>query len=176
VAAKALRDCGATYEDLTDAYERLRADWEEEHPREKREWAEPNPAAYAFLGRAEGFAAASASFRYEPEHVLLSLLWDPHSVQNGMLRELGTSRADVEQALGRLGVSVPPIDLPPEDERLWGERVWFPPDRFELVLSQVPSRLPEDSPFGFNFTADGRAWVQAGADVDLQSIVDDVLS
>jgi hypothetical protein len=116
------------------------------------------------------------SLRLEPEHALLSLVWDPESVQSAMLHRVGTSRVEVQRALGRLGVPVPPNDPPPEDERPRGERVWVPVDHFELLLSEVQSRLPRDSPFAFNFAADGRAWMRAGADVDLQAIVDDVLS
>jgi ATP-dependent Clp protease ATP-binding subunit ClpA len=148
LAARALRECGAPYESLIDAYERIRAKWEEEQPREERAWPKLNPAAYAFLGRAEGFAAAMGSRTIEPEHALLSLLWQPYSVQSGMLRELGTSRTRVQQALGHLGASVPAIDPPPEDDRPWGQRVWFPAEKWDVVLSQVPSRLPENSPFG----------------------------
>jgi hypothetical protein len=114
--------------------------------------------------------------RVEPEHLLLGLLWEPQSVQTGMLRDVGTSRAEVQHALGRFDVYVPPVDLPLEDRRPWGERVWVPADQFPLVLSNVLARLPKGSRFGFNFTADGRAWVQAGAGVDLQAIVDAILS
>jgi hypothetical protein len=54
--------------------------------------------------------------------------------------------------------------------------VWVPVDHFDALLNEVPSRLPAQSPFGFNFAADGRAGMQAGADVDLRAIVDDVLA
>ena len=174
LAARALRECGATHERLTDAYERLRARWEKEHPRAQRDWIQPNPAAYTLMGRSEGFAAAAGSIRVEPEHVLLALLWDPESVQSSMLRDVGARGAEVQHVLGRLGVDVPPVDPPSADERPWGERVWVPTDQFGRVLSSVMARLPEGSRFGFNFTADGRAWMRADAHVDLQAIVDEL--
>jgi hypothetical protein len=131
VAAQALRNCGATHEALTAAYERLRNRWEEEYPRKRRTPPQLNPASYALRGRAP-------FVRF---------------------------------------VHVPALDPPPDDDRPKGERVWIPLEKLELVLRELPSRLPEGSPFGFNVTADGsRAWVQAGSDVDLQSIVDDVLA
>jgi ATP-dependent Clp protease ATP-binding subunit ClpA len=177
VAAQALRNCGATHEALTTVYERLRSRWEEEYPRKQRRPPQLNPASYALKGRTEGFAASAGSTTLEPEHYLLALLWDPDSVHSGMLRELGTSRAEVQGALRALNVRVPELEPPPDDERPRGERVWIPFEQLELVLRELPSRLPEGSPFGFNFTPDrSRAWVQAGADVDLQSIVDEVLA
>jgi hypothetical protein len=176
LAARALRECGATPDRLTDAYKRRRAQWEEEHPQAQRDWLQPNPAAYALMGRAEAFAAAAGSTRVAPEHALLGLLWDFQSVQTALLRAAGTSRAEVRDALGRLGGYIPPIDLPPEDWRPWGERVWVPADRFGLVLRNVMARLPEGTRFGFNRTADGRYWMQAGAEFDLQAIVDEVLA
>jgi hypothetical protein len=128
------------------------------------------------MGRSEGFAAAAGS-RVEPEHVLLALLWDPQSVQTSLLRDVGTSRTEVYRTLGDLGVPVPPTDLPPTDDRPRGERVSFPYERFALVLREVPRRLPEGSFLGFNFNHERTtAWVVATADVDLQAVVDDVLS
>jgi Clp amino terminal domain, pathogenicity island component len=128
------------------------------------------------MGRSEAFAAAAGSSRVEPEHVLLGLLWDPQSVQTGMLRDVGTSRTAVLDALVRFEVYVPPVELPPEDMRPWGKRVWVPAGQFGLVLRNVMARLPEGTRFGFNSTADGRYWMQAGAEVDLQAIVDEILA
>lgn len=176
VAAQALRNCGATHEALTAVYERLRSRWEEEYPRRERTSPQLNPASYALQGRTEGFAASAGSMTLQPEHYLLALVWHPDSVHSGMLRELGTSRADLQRALGQLDVRVPALEPPPDDERPRGERVWISREKLELVLRELPSRLPEGSPFGFNFTADGRAWVQAGEDVDVRAIVDEILS
>jgi ATP-dependent Clp protease ATP-binding subunit ClpA len=158
IAAQALRNCGATLEALTAAYERLRSRWEEEQPRAQRDSPQLNPASYALEGRTEGFAASAGSTTLEPEHYLLALIWHPDSVHSGMLRELGTSRADVQRALRALEVDVPALEPPLDDDRPRGERAWIPYEKLELVLRELPSRLPEESPFGFNFTADGRAW------------------
>jgi hypothetical protein len=165
------------HERLTEVYERRRAQWDEEHPPAQRDWLQPNPAAYALMGRSEGFAAAAGSTRVEPEHVLLGLLWDPQSVQTSMLRDVGTSRTEVYRTLSELGVPVPPIDLPPTDDRPRGERVSFPYERLALVLREVQRRLPEGSFLGFNFNHERtKAWVVATAEVDLQAVVDDILS
>jgi ClpA/ClpB-like protein len=171
VAGEALRACGASHERLDDAYREMRTRREVEYG------PQLNPASYVLTGRMEGFAAAAGSTTVEPEHGLLALLWHPDSPSSGLLLKLGTSRAEVQRALRGLGVDVPALDPPPDDERPMGERVWIPLEKLELLLRELPARLPEGSPFGFNLTADGsRAWVRAGADVDLQSIVDDVLA
>jgi hypothetical protein len=177
VAGEALRACGATHERLDDAYQRMRARWEAEFPPKRRDGPQLNPASYVLSGRMEGFAAAAGSTTVDLEHGLLALLWHPDSASSGVLLEVGTSRSDVYGELRGLGVSAPELEPPPDDDRPRGERISIPYGRLSQVLREVPGRLPEGSYFAFNFNNERTdAWVQAGADVDLQAIVDEVLA
>jgi ATP-dependent Clp protease ATP-binding subunit ClpA len=177
VAAEALRRCGVGYEQLVQAHLARRARYEEEFPREGKQ-PQFNPASYRLLGRMEGFAAAGGSSEVEPEHVLLALVWHAGGGSGYLLRRLGTSRADVQRALAGLGVAVPPLDPPPDDERPRGERVFIPVERLDDVLRAMRERIPPGDVLGFNYYAPDRtkAYVVAGPDFDLQGLVDEVLA
>jgi ATP-dependent Clp protease ATP-binding subunit ClpA len=177
VAAEALRRCGVTYEQLVEAHLARRAKYEEEFPREGKQ-PQFNPASYRLLGRMEGFAAATGSTEIEPEHILLALVWQAGGGSGYLLRRLGTSRADVQQALAGLGVAVPPLDPPPDDERPRGERVFVPVDRLGDVLRAMQERIPPGGLLGFNYYPPDRtkAYVVADADFDLEGLVAEVLA
>jgi ATP-dependent Clp protease ATP-binding subunit ClpA len=176
VAAHALRRCDVTYEQLVEAHLERRARDDEEFPRTGKQ-PQFNPASYKLLGRMEGFAAAGGSSEIEPEHVLLALIW-PADGLGWLLRRLGTSRVDVQRALAGLGVAVPPLDPPPDDDRPRGERVFIPVERLDDVLRAMRERIPANGLIGFNYYPPDRtkAWVVAGADFDLQGLVDEVLA
>jgi ATP-dependent Clp protease ATP-binding subunit ClpA len=175
-AAAALRQCGITHERLIEGHLERRALWEEEHPRTGRR-PQLNPAAYRLMGRMEGFAAAAGSQTIEPEHVLLALVWDADSTHGRLLRDLGTTRADVQRALGRLGIAVPPLDPAADDDRPWGERIFVPVESLDRLIAELTRRIPKGSLFGFNYSHDHtQAWVKAGAEIDLQAMVDEVLA
>ncbi len=109
------------------------------------------------------------------EHVLLALLWDPHSMSSRLLWRLGVQRGRVVERLRGLGVAVPSAPLPPQHEIEWGEPVWFDRDKVTSVLDHVRLHLPPDTKWGFNYE-DDRAWVRAEASVELQTLVDGAIA
>jgi ATP-dependent Clp protease ATP-binding subunit ClpA len=174
VASEALRACGVTYERLRELHLLRREEHEKEFPRPVG--LSPNPRAYTLMGRMDGFAAAAGAAAVRPEHVLLALLWDPDAA--GLVREAGTTRADVKRALGDRGVAVPAQDPPPDDHRPRGKRVFIPVERLDDVLREMRRRIPKGDVIGFNYYPPDRAkaWVVAGADFDLEGLVDEVLA
>jgi hypothetical protein len=177
VAGEALRACGASHERLDDAYREMRTRREVEFSGKQRDGPQLNPASYVLTGRMEGFAAAAGSTTVEPEHGLLALLWHPDSPSSGLLLKLGTSRREVHRELRDRGVDVSELEPPPDDDRPRGERISIPYGKLAQVVREVPRRLPEGSYFAFNFNYERtEAWVQAGAGVDLQAILDEVLA
>jgi hypothetical protein len=173
LAAKALSECGATYEALRDELAR-QLTLDEDHPFEPV-WGncqrELTPAAYELMGWAEGFAASRGD-RPGTEDVLLAVLWHPNSLSSEMLKTTAVGRAAVKNRLGELGVPVPPIDPTPDDVRPVGPKVYFPPDKLDVVLREVQPQLPESSHFGWNLNHDGtKAYVSADPAVDLEALV-----
>jgi hypothetical protein len=146
--------------------------WDTETAR--RAGLSPNPAAYALIGRMEGFAAAAGAEAVAPEHVLLAALWD----RDRMFAD-GPSRGEVKRALGVLGVPVPPQDPPPGDTRDRGEPVFIPVERLDDVLREMRRQLiPKDGTIAFNYYPPDRtkAFVVSDAGFDLQRLVDEVLA
>jgi hypothetical protein len=84
----------------------------------------------------------------------------------------------VQRALAGLGVAVPPIDPPPDDDRPRGERIFIPVERLDDVLRAMRERIPAGDVLGFNYyrTDPTRAWVITGAEFDLRALVNEVLA
>jgi hypothetical protein len=142
---------------------------------EQRSWIALPPAFNGMYGRAEAFAATLGSGPIEPEHVLLALLWEPHSSSSQLMRRLGIERQAILDSVRARGVPIPTAPLPGRDAVGIGEAVWFDRDDVMRVVLEVPKMLPPDAHFSWNVDGD-RAWAATSADVDLRAIIDQVLA
>jgi ATP-dependent Clp protease ATP-binding subunit ClpA len=133
------------------------------------------PAFNSMAGRAEAFAASLGDGPISPEHVLMALIWDPSSQASQLLWRLGVSREDIIERLRSRGVTVPRASIPPQVEVERGEKIWIDRDDVQHLIAELPKRLPPDAHFGFNYEGD-RAWVVAGASIDLRSLVHSILA
>lgn len=89
------------------------------------------------------------------------------------LEILGTTASAFIEALAARGVEIPQVAPPEPDRRQWGDSVYFPADRRTGVLARLRAVL-KPGEWGWNCW-EYEAWVDAIAEVDLQSIVADVL-
>jgi hypothetical protein len=137
----------------------------------KRDHVEPNPATYALMGRADGLAAGLGAEQASPEHVLLSIIWDPRTTTTSVLDRLGTKREDIVDRLTDLGAPLPPIGPPPLDETRWGEPVVIPIEQLQALTAELPGLLPPGTPFGFNHDEKEHAWLNAGEAIDLPKYI-----
>jgi ATP-dependent Clp protease ATP-binding subunit ClpA len=136
--------------------------------------ATPNPACRQLLARSEGLAVTIGQGTPRSAEAFIAYLWDRHAAAVLTLERLGVSAADVVADLAAAGVRLPAAPLPEPDRRPWGERIFIPEERIRDVLEVLIERLGPGR-FGFN-THEGRAWVMAHADIDLQALVDEALS
>jgi hypothetical protein len=172
-AGEALRAAGATPERLEEAIVGMleRA----EPPVERRETDSPDltPAMSAASGRAEGLALARGE---EPtrDDLLVALLWHAGSAAS-LLHWLGVDRAALAARLAEAGIAVPPGEPEPLDLRPT-KRIDVPFEHLMEIVAALPSRLPEDSPFGFNFHHETRrAWIVVGEEVDAEPLLAAIL-
>jgi hypothetical protein len=171
-ARAALEHFGITHDAFADALVTsiAGADPPVDHSHEYDETS-MNPAAYQFMGRAEGIAVGLGAPAVTLEHALIAYLWDDSGEVEGMF---GVQREAVLERLGRLGVPLPAVGLPPP-KRLPGRRVFVPYGELTSVLGELMARLPSDSGIGFNHDGSSRAWVSAYPEIDLQRYVTEVL-
>jgi hypothetical protein len=143
LAARALRDCGVTYEraeELTSSYGAR-----DGAPRTPQF----NPAALHLKYLAEGIAAGLGDVEVQGEHVLLAYLWMPE--QSGRaFEQLGTSREQVRDRLAELGVSLPETDLPASDPRRYGPKIEVSLDELAILLKELWYVLPQGACFTWN--------------------------
>ena len=172
-SGEALRAAGATPERLEEAIVGMleRA----EPPVERRETDSPDltPAMYAASGRAEGLALARGE---EPtrDDLLVALLWHAGSASS-LLHWLGVDRAALAARLAEAGIAVPPGEPEPLDLRPT-KRIDVPFEHLMEIVAALPPRLPEDSPFGFNFHDETRrAWIVVGEEVDAEPLLAAIL-
>jgi hypothetical protein len=135
--------------------------------------AAPNPACRQLLGRSEGLAVTLGTGTPASAEAFIAYLWGRQAAAVLMLERLEAPATGVVTDLAAAGVRLPAAPLPEPDRRPWGERIFIPTDRVREVLDVLIERLGPGR-FGFN-THEGRAWVLAHADVDLQALVDEVL-
>lgn len=134
--------------------------------------ARPNPRTYELLGRAEGLAGGTDAIG--SQHGLLAYVWCGSGAAIFELERWGTTAPAAIAAAREQGVSCPPTPLPEPDRTPWGEPVFVPLDRYGDVVRALQEQLDAQT-WGCN-NHDGRAWVLARADIDIQPIVDRVLA
>lgn len=125
-----------------------------------------NPAWHQLVGFAEGLALAAGT-PLRPEHVVLAYLWNERPFWSFET----ISREEILAALRAEGISVPPGELPPLDERRWTEHVEVPSEQLPALIGWLPRLLPPEICFGFNHDGKGQAWVSATEGVDLEEYV-----
>jgi hypothetical protein len=133
------------------------------------------PAYNEMFGRAQGFAATLGDGTITPEHVLLSLIWDPTSLASQVLWRLGIPRERLLERLRAAGVAVPQAALPEQREVEIGERVWFDREQTGRVLEYLRAHVPQDVQWGFNYENE-RGWVMGETRVDMQRLVSEALA
>ena len=101
--------------------------------------------------------------RADREHLLLGALWH-EPPENKVLRELRLQEVTFEAAYQRLTGQV----TPPELER--SQPVYVPRDALERVLRVLPTFLPADASYSFNFDEE-LAWLGTSDQVDLEGCV-----
>lgn len=134
--------------------------------------AKPNPRCRELLGRAEGLAGGP--HKVGSHHGLVAFLWcgEGHAVLE--LESWGTTAATIAAALTDVSVGVPTVPPPVPDRTPWGEPVFVPVDRYGDVVRALYEQLDAGT-WGCN-SHDERAWVHAHAHIDVQAIVDSVLT
>jgi ATP-dependent Clp protease ATP-binding subunit ClpA len=171
VAAVALRKSGADYDAMRGAAaQQTENGVARRGPRPRSKGM--SPSWYTLVGRVDAFAVALGANRIEPEHLLLSLLWEPNGSHAYLLTKVGATRRKVYRNLSKLGVATPKSPPPPEDDTRWGAyaTVRVPGGQAWELASFVRKQLPEGAPFGFNFNTT-HAWFHSGDDIDLLPLV-----
>lgn len=141
-----------------------------------RRGATAEPLWHETAGRAQGFSATLGVGAEDPEHVLLALLWQPHSRWFAdLLSSAETSRDGILAALAERGVPVPQSPLPqlPPPKT---QAAAFPSSR----VNDVNWALRESDPrlnWGIGSDPEDKELmvVLAAADVDLATVLDDVV-
>jgi len=162
LAARALRDCDISRDALAELTESKSSQEQVEGG------PQLNPAAYRFLGTAEGIAAGMGAPEVTAEHVLAAFLWDPH--HSSRLERIGASREEVRIRLVELGAEFPPAGLPAPDPRRWGPKVDVRLEELEVLLRELPYVLPGDARMSFNHDWD-TAWIATTEGVDLVACI-----
>jgi len=141
-------------------------------PVERHETDSPTltPATYSAFG-----LALARGEQPTPDDLLVALLWHAGS-GSSLLHWLGVDRAALASRLAETGVAVPPGEPEPLDLRPT-KRVDVPYEHLMEIVAALPSRLPQGSPFGFNFHDETRrAWIVVGEDVDAAPLLDAILA
>lgn len=141
-----------------------------------RRGATAEPLWHETAGRAQGFSASLGAGADDPEHVLLALLWQPHYRWFAdLLFSAETSRDGILAALAKRGVPVPQSPLPqlPPPKT---QAAAFPSSR----VNDVNWALRESDPslnWGIGSDPEDTELmvVLAAADVDLATVLDDVV-
>ena len=134
------------------------------------------PLWHETSGRAEGFAVTLGVGAKDAEHVLLALLWQPfHRWFAEVLASAGTDRRAIATALAAKGVPLPqhpPPELPPPKT----QAAAFPKDRVNDLNWALRESNPElNWGIGSGPEDDGLSVVIAADDVDLATVLDDVV-
>ncbi len=134
------------------------------------------PLWHETAGRAQGFAATLRTGADDAEHVLLALLWQPeHRWFADVLASAGASREAVVAALAARGVALPhppPPPLPPPKT----QAAAFPKERVNDLNWALRRSAPElNWGIGRDPEDENVSVVLAAADVDLASVLDDVV-
>lgn len=177
-ARRALEEAGLEAERFERWYgERI----ERSDPKPKRDplktGISPNPAWYGVVGRAEGFANTLGTGEVRPVDLLLALLWDNREWLP--VSQLGVARETVVEILVEAGVAVPAVPMPELDRPLKNPvRVDFPMRALGPVVERLQQRHPPGSGlrWGINHDEAERAWAFAEEGIDLQAIVDEVIT
>jgi len=104
---------------------------------------------------------------------LVAYLWQDDGEQLFAVEAQGSSGAALVAALVRDGVRVPALPIPEPDRTPWGEEISVPEDR----VAEIEARVEELHPRPGTFTCfAGKDWIVAKSDIDLRSIVDEVLA
>jgi ATP-dependent Clp protease ATP-binding subunit ClpA len=177
VAGDALREAGATVDVLDGGL--LTALAHADPPVESDERGpvspRPNPRHYSLFGRAEGLALARGSRSLLPEDVLVAAVWRD-GMASRILDQLGIDRTDLIRRLAERGADVPSGEPEPLDRRP-RKRVDVPFDELMTIVRELPARLPEGSPFGFNLHHNTqRAWVVVREDVDAEPLIAEIVA
>jgi len=102
------------------------------------------------IGRAEGMAIGMGTLAIQPEHVLMSLIWDPSDgVAITALERLGATRARLLEALVRQKVAVPSTPLRKRKE--WSE---FRPASEEEVQALASEYAETGVPYRVAYSGD----------------------
>lgn len=138
--------------------------------------ATAGPLWHETAGRAQGFAATLGTGANDAEHVLLALLWQPeHRWFVDVLASADTSREAIIVALAASRVPLPqhPLPQPPPAKT---QAAAFPKDRVN-DLNWALRRSAPDLNWGIGSDVDDEEMgvVLAAADVDLATVLDDVI-
>ncbi len=134
------------------------------------------PGLYRAMGRAEGLALAAGRESPEAGDVLVALLWPALGFTPGFLHRLGVDRGALTRSLAACGVTIPPGKPEPLDLRP-RRRLDVPFERLMEIVRELPPRMPEGTPFGFNLHHETRrAWIVVGEDVEAEPLVEEILS
>lgn len=158
-AARALRDCGIEREALAEDTARKGAG------EALDAGPQLNPAAYGFMGLAEGIAAGLGAAEVGADHVLLAFLWEP-TFSSRVFERHGSSRELVRARLAELGVDLPQADLPPPDARRWGPSVDVALNELPILVHELPYVMPQGAQLRFNHDRK-KGWIAATEGVDL---------
>ncbi len=149
---------------------------EHRHDDEGVRGATAGPLWHETAGRAQGFAATLGTGAGDAEHVLLALLWQPeHRWLADVLASADTSREAVVAALAARGVALPrhpPSQLRPPKTQVAA----FPKNRANDLNWALRRSAPElNWGIGRDPEDEGMNVVLAAADVDLATVLDDVV-
>lgn len=131
-----------------------------------------SPAAQVLLGVARGLALSEGSSTVTGVHALVALIYESNSSPH-ILTVLGASPEAIITILGQMGERVPAAAVPTSDPLVeMGRRVYFPArDRAKVLNAMLKSYPPQSVRWGWNLTENGRCWLQADADVDIEALV-----
>jgi hypothetical protein len=126
---------------------------------------------YSTLGRADGLPLARGEASATGD-ILVALLWHA-GFASSLLHRLGVDRVALAARLPEAGIATPPGEPEPLDLRPT-KRLDVPYEHLMEIVAAIPSRLPEGTPFGFNFHHETRrAWIVVAEDVDAEQLVSD---
>lgn len=169
-AARALRACGLSPDNLTSDYEKVveTTDSSRSVPS-----PEPSPRLFETIRRAQHLAASRRG-RVRSSDYLIAILLNPGGYVNAILARSPGARECVASALRDAGVDVPPIatDRP---RRALGTRVSVRTEDLLRVLRDLRAVLPRESQLAFNHDGKGRAWIVGPKGVDISKYVDEDL-